>query len=180
MFGLAPQGSATTPTPTAGTTITITTMVLAPPPLPTRFPCWVRAVYSWGGEVRLFAFLCAIPIVAGDLLTGCVQPQCSPSATSASSKATSSSASTRATARGGPAGCSATGEQSASSPPTLSRYYPTTSGRPRDPSAPSQTATRPAPGAPLKNPRPSANPSRPTPRRRTTQQRRSPRHGRMG
>lgn len=27
-------------------------MVLVPPPLPTRFPCWVRAVYSWGGEVR--------------------------------------------------------------------------------------------------------------------------------
>ncbi|KKA28475.1 hypothetical protein TD95_002548 [Thielaviopsis punctulata] len=22
----------------------------APPPLPTRFPCWCRAVYSWGGE----------------------------------------------------------------------------------------------------------------------------------
>jgi hypothetical protein len=27
-------------------------MVLAPPPLPTQFPCWCRAVYSWGGEVR--------------------------------------------------------------------------------------------------------------------------------
>ncbi|KAK3906409.1 hypothetical protein C8A05DRAFT_40755 [Staphylotrichum tortipilum] len=27
-------------------------MVLAPPPLPTRFPCWVRAVYSWGGESK--------------------------------------------------------------------------------------------------------------------------------
>lgn len=26
--------------------------MLAPPPLPTRFPCWCRAVYSWGGEVR--------------------------------------------------------------------------------------------------------------------------------
>ncbi|KAI1341984.1 hypothetical protein F5Y15DRAFT_329438 [Xylariaceae sp. FL0016] len=25
-------------------------MVAAPPPLPTRFPCWCRAVYSWGGE----------------------------------------------------------------------------------------------------------------------------------
>ncbi|KAK3494003.1 hypothetical protein B0T13DRAFT_449875 [Neurospora crassa] len=25
-------------------------MVPAPPPVPTRFPCWVRAVYSWGGE----------------------------------------------------------------------------------------------------------------------------------
>ncbi|KAI1735068.1 hypothetical protein F4680DRAFT_315105 [Xylaria scruposa] len=25
-------------------------MVPAPPPLPTRFPCWCRAVYSWGGE----------------------------------------------------------------------------------------------------------------------------------
>ncbi|KAI0205368.1 hypothetical protein F4808DRAFT_448364 [Astrocystis sublimbata] len=25
-------------------------MVLGPPPLPTRFPCWCRAVYSWGGE----------------------------------------------------------------------------------------------------------------------------------
>ncbi|KAI0011183.1 hypothetical protein F4779DRAFT_245893 [Xylariaceae sp. FL0662B] len=25
-------------------------MVTAPPPLPTRFPCWCRAVYSWGGE----------------------------------------------------------------------------------------------------------------------------------
>ncbi|KAK4148113.1 uncharacterized protein C8A04DRAFT_33624 [Dichotomopilus funicola] len=27
-------------------------MVLAPPPLPMRFPCWVRAVYSWGGESK--------------------------------------------------------------------------------------------------------------------------------
>ncbi|KAK3365880.1 hypothetical protein B0T24DRAFT_535901 [Lasiosphaeria ovina] len=27
-------------------------MVLAAPPLPTRFPCWVRAVYSWGGESK--------------------------------------------------------------------------------------------------------------------------------
>ncbi|KAL2196255.1 hypothetical protein P885DRAFT_78594 [Corynascus similis CBS 632.67] len=27
-------------------------MILAPPPLPTRFPCWVRAVYSWGGESK--------------------------------------------------------------------------------------------------------------------------------
>ncbi|KAK0754563.1 hypothetical protein B0T18DRAFT_454601 [Schizothecium vesticola] len=27
-------------------------MVLVPPPLPTRFPCWVRAVYSWGGESK--------------------------------------------------------------------------------------------------------------------------------
>ncbi|KAK3684826.1 hypothetical protein B0T22DRAFT_428142 [Podospora appendiculata] len=27
-------------------------MVLTPPPLPTRFPCWVRAVYSWGGESK--------------------------------------------------------------------------------------------------------------------------------
>ncbi|TDZ26627.1 cytokinesis protein 3 [Colletotrichum orbiculare MAFF 240422] len=27
-------------------------MVLAPPPLPTRFPCWCRAVYSWGGESK--------------------------------------------------------------------------------------------------------------------------------
>ncbi|KAI1438759.1 hypothetical protein GGR50DRAFT_300095 [Xylaria sp. CBS 124048] len=25
-------------------------MVPGPPPLPTRFPCWCRAVYSWGGE----------------------------------------------------------------------------------------------------------------------------------
>ncbi|KAI2623421.1 hypothetical protein GGS21DRAFT_533989 [Xylaria nigripes] len=25
-------------------------MVPTPPPLPTRFPCWCRAVYSWGGE----------------------------------------------------------------------------------------------------------------------------------
>ncbi|ORY71136.1 uncharacterized protein BCR38DRAFT_4109 [Pseudomassariella vexata] len=25
-------------------------MVAAVPPLPTRFPCWCRAVYSWGGE----------------------------------------------------------------------------------------------------------------------------------
>ena len=23
-----------------------------PPPLPTRFPCWCRAVYSWGGESK--------------------------------------------------------------------------------------------------------------------------------
>lgn len=30
----------------------INTMVLTPPPPPTRFPCWVRAVYSWGGEVK--------------------------------------------------------------------------------------------------------------------------------
>ncbi|KAJ9143861.1 hypothetical protein NKR23_g6359 [Pleurostoma richardsiae] len=27
-------------------------MVLTPPPLPTRFPCWCRAVYSWGGESK--------------------------------------------------------------------------------------------------------------------------------
>ncbi|CAP73726.1 uncharacterized protein PODANS_2_10860 [Podospora anserina S mat+] len=27
-------------------------MVPAPLPLPTRFPCWVRAVYSWGGESK--------------------------------------------------------------------------------------------------------------------------------
>ncbi|SPQ21098.1 354b3e14-567c-422a-86f5-ee6952e325ea [Thermothielavioides terrestris] len=27
-------------------------MAPAPPPLPTRFPCWVRAVYSWGGESK--------------------------------------------------------------------------------------------------------------------------------
>ncbi|KAK3377993.1 hypothetical protein B0H63DRAFT_478534 [Podospora didyma] len=27
-------------------------MVLVAPPLPTRFPCWVRAVYSWGGESK--------------------------------------------------------------------------------------------------------------------------------
>ncbi|KAH7318538.1 putative SH3-domain protein Cyk3 [Stachybotrys elegans] len=27
-------------------------MVLAPPPLPTQFPCWCRAVYSWGGESK--------------------------------------------------------------------------------------------------------------------------------
>ncbi|SPO00634.1 uncharacterized protein DNG_03383 [Cephalotrichum gorgonifer] len=27
-------------------------MSLAPPPLPTRFPCWCRAVYSWGGESK--------------------------------------------------------------------------------------------------------------------------------
>ncbi|KAL2760801.1 hypothetical protein ACRALDRAFT_2130999 [Sodiomyces alcalophilus JCM 7366] len=27
-------------------------MVLAPPPLPTRFPCWCRAIYSWGGESK--------------------------------------------------------------------------------------------------------------------------------
>jgi hypothetical protein len=27
------------------------TMAPAAPPLPTRFPCWCRAVYSWGGEV---------------------------------------------------------------------------------------------------------------------------------
>ncbi|OLN84886.1 cytokinesis protein 3 [Colletotrichum chlorophyti] len=27
-------------------------MVPAPPALPTRFPCWCRAVYSWGGESK--------------------------------------------------------------------------------------------------------------------------------
>ncbi|KAL2268658.1 hypothetical protein VTJ83DRAFT_3504 [Remersonia thermophila] len=27
-------------------------MGLAPPPLPSRFPCWVRAIYSWGGESK--------------------------------------------------------------------------------------------------------------------------------
>ncbi|KAL9945226.1 cytokinesis protein 3 [Verticillium nonalfalfae] len=27
-------------------------MVPAPPPLPTQFPCWCRAVYSWGGESK--------------------------------------------------------------------------------------------------------------------------------
>ncbi|KAI6316510.1 hypothetical protein MCOR23_010222 [Pyricularia oryzae] len=27
-------------------------MAPAPPPLPTRFPCWCRAVYSWGGESK--------------------------------------------------------------------------------------------------------------------------------
>ncbi|KAL7793316.1 hypothetical protein V8C43DRAFT_42480 [Trichoderma afarasin] len=26
-------------------------MALSPPPLPSRFPCWCRAIYSWGGEV---------------------------------------------------------------------------------------------------------------------------------
>ncbi|EPE04240.1 variant sh3 domain-containing protein [Ophiostoma piceae UAMH 11346] len=26
--------------------------VLGPPPLPMRFPCWCRAVYSWGGESK--------------------------------------------------------------------------------------------------------------------------------
>jgi len=26
-------------------------MVPAPPGPPTRFPCWCRAIYSWGGEV---------------------------------------------------------------------------------------------------------------------------------
>jgi hypothetical protein len=28
-------------------------MVLAPPDLPVRFPCWCQAVYSWGGEVSI-------------------------------------------------------------------------------------------------------------------------------
>ncbi|KAJ1329343.1 kyphoscoliosis peptidase [Microdochium nivale] len=27
-------------------------MTLTPPPLPMRFPCWCRAVYSWGGESK--------------------------------------------------------------------------------------------------------------------------------
>ncbi|KAL6854165.1 putative SH3-domain protein Cyk3 [Trichoderma novae-zelandiae] len=27
-------------------------MALSPPPLPSRFPCWCRAIYSWGGESR--------------------------------------------------------------------------------------------------------------------------------
>ena len=29
----------------------VNNMAPAAPPLPTRFPCWCRAVYSWGGEV---------------------------------------------------------------------------------------------------------------------------------
>ncbi|KAH0522396.1 hypothetical protein TsFJ059_006243 [Trichoderma semiorbis] len=27
-------------------------MALSPPPLPSRFPCWCRAIYSWGGESK--------------------------------------------------------------------------------------------------------------------------------
>ncbi|KAK7220412.1 hypothetical protein V2G26_008415 [Clonostachys chloroleuca] len=27
-------------------------MAPAPPPVPVRFPCWCRAVYSWGGESK--------------------------------------------------------------------------------------------------------------------------------
>lgn len=27
-------------------------MATAAPSLPTRFPCWCKAIYSWGGEVR--------------------------------------------------------------------------------------------------------------------------------
>ncbi|KAK1770607.1 hypothetical protein QBC33DRAFT_275597 [Phialemonium atrogriseum] len=38
-------------------------MALAPPPLPTRFPCWVRAVYSWGGESKR-----DLGFVEGDLI----------------------------------------------------------------------------------------------------------------
>ena len=34
-----------------------------PPPLPTRFPCWCRAVYSWGGESKR-----DLGFVEGDLI----------------------------------------------------------------------------------------------------------------
>ncbi|KAH9901859.1 hypothetical protein F4778DRAFT_128576 [Xylariomycetidae sp. FL2044] len=38
-------------------------MVAAAPPLPTRFPCWCRAVYSWGGESKS-----DLGFVEGDLI----------------------------------------------------------------------------------------------------------------
>ncbi|KAK8030883.1 variant SH3 domain-containing protein [Apiospora arundinis] len=38
-------------------------MVPAPPQLPTRFPCWCRAVYSWGGESQR-----DLGFVEGDLI----------------------------------------------------------------------------------------------------------------
>jgi hypothetical protein len=61
--------------------------------LPARFPCWCKAVYSWGGEVGLLStsavkFLCGLMINRR-------------SATLASWKVTSSNASTLATDRGG-------------------------------------------------------------------------------
>lgn len=44
------------------------TMGGAPQAVPTRFPCWVKAVYSWGGEVgcRVYA--------ARAVLTRCARP----------------------------------------------------------------------------------------------------------
>jgi transglutaminase/protease-like cytokinesis protein 3 len=35
----------------------------APPDLPSRFPCWVRATYSWGGETKR-----DLGFVEGDLI----------------------------------------------------------------------------------------------------------------
>jgi hypothetical protein len=35
----------------------------APPDLPARFPCWVRATYSWGGETKR-----DLGFVEGDLI----------------------------------------------------------------------------------------------------------------
>src|SRR3979411_673184 len=38
-------------------------MPLDPPRLPTKFPCWCRAVYSWGGESKR-----DLGFVEGDLI----------------------------------------------------------------------------------------------------------------
>ena len=94
------------------------------------------------------------------------------------SKATSSNASMQATARGGQAGCGVTGGQLGCSRPTSSRYSQKASARRPDQSARCPAATRPAPGAHPRSRGPFASPLRPIPKRRITQQPRSPRHGR--
>lgn len=102
----------------------------------------------------------------------------SPSEISGLSKATSSNASMQATARGGQAGCGVIGGPLGCSRPTSSRSSQTPSARPPEPLARCPTATRPAPEARRRNRGPFASPSRPIPKRHTTQRPRSPRHGR--
>ncbi|KAK3944132.1 hypothetical protein QBC46DRAFT_375443 [Diplogelasinospora grovesii] len=102
-------------------------MVFAPPPLPTRFPCWVRAVYSWGGEV------CVVPeediaMAHGRCLT-LTDRRYSQNEISASSRATLSNVLMREMGHGGPEDCGATGERSDCFRPTLSRSFPRRSGR---------------------------------------------------
>lgn len=85
-----------------------------PQVMPTRFPCWCKAVYSWGGEVRITAVTTRCEccwLTHFDRASG----------TWASSKATSSSASMPETGPGGRADCVATGAWLASFPPTLFR-----------------------------------------------------------
>lgn len=149
-------------------------MVPAPPPLPTRFPCWVRAVYSWGGEVRT---LCRLLCTAAPYANYALSIR-SPNEISDSSKATLSNASTQVTARGGLGGCGVTGEQSACFRQTSSKFCQIISGRLRGQPARSPTATLPVPREHPRSRGPSASHSRHMQKHHTTQQPRPPRHGR--